>query len=322
MNNRIETFDILKGIGILLVIVGHTFMKEIGPFILAFHMPLFFIVAGYFYKHIPLVDQIRKDFRRLVVPYLFIVVSISIIACLRHFLRTHEVNLFLSTMYECGTPAWFLLALFGAKVLFNIICKFFIRHYFAIAFILSSIPCIIAYGIEIDPFLSIGSSFCGVFFYAVGYYVKNSKILCKLIDLLPYSSVLAFIFWLNTSIFGGVDMHYCVFDLWIIDFVGACSGVFLCYLISLFIDNRTEKAKRLLANIGYFSLVIYSFHAIEYVFPEWHQIVSFSDGTMLRPFVVLMFRMFFAFWAILLTNRIPILKYMFFPNICHQQKQK
>lgn len=51
---RVVTFDILKGIGILLVIVGHTFMKEIGPCIQAFHMPLFFIVAGFFYKHIPL----------------------------------------------------------------------------------------------------------------------------------------------------------------------------------------------------------------------------------------------------------------------------
>ena len=51
---RVVTFDILKGIGILLVIVGHTFMKEIGPCIQAVHMPLFFIVAGFFYKHIPL----------------------------------------------------------------------------------------------------------------------------------------------------------------------------------------------------------------------------------------------------------------------------
>ena len=49
MNERLAIFDILKGIGILLVIVGHTFMKEIGPYILAFHMPLFFIVAGYFF---------------------------------------------------------------------------------------------------------------------------------------------------------------------------------------------------------------------------------------------------------------------------------
>ena len=38
---RNATFDMLKGIGILLVIIGHTFMKEIGPYIQAFHMPFF-----------------------------------------------------------------------------------------------------------------------------------------------------------------------------------------------------------------------------------------------------------------------------------------
>ena len=48
---RDATFDMLKGIGILLVIIGHTFMKEIGPYIQAFHMPLFFMVAGYFFKY-------------------------------------------------------------------------------------------------------------------------------------------------------------------------------------------------------------------------------------------------------------------------------
>ena len=33
---RLTVFDILKGIGILLVIICHTFMKEIGPYITVF----------------------------------------------------------------------------------------------------------------------------------------------------------------------------------------------------------------------------------------------------------------------------------------------
>jgi fucose 4-O-acetylase-like acetyltransferase len=63
---RDATFDMLKGIGILLVIIGHTFMKEIGPYIQAFHMPLFFMVAGYFFKYKPVKDQVIRDFRRLI----------------------------------------------------------------------------------------------------------------------------------------------------------------------------------------------------------------------------------------------------------------
>ena len=285
-------------------------MKEIGSYILTFHMPLFFMVAGYFYKYIPLSEQIRKDFRRLIIPYLFIVISISTIASLRHFIHTHEVKFFFSTLYECGTPAWFLLALFGAKILFNIIYKYTVRHYLAVAFILSSIPCLLAYSMEIDPFLSIGSSFCGVFFYAVGFFVKENTVLCKLKA--PYSVVVAFVLWLNTCLFGGVDLHYCTFNLWVLDFLGACSGVYLCYLISSFIDKNTVKTKRILTKVGCYSFVIYSFHSIEYVFPEWHHIVFFADGTVLRPFVILIFRLLIAWLAVFIVLRISLIKNIFF----------
>ena len=48
---RDTTFDIMKGIGILLVLLGHVYeWKAIGHFVYSFHMPLFFIVAGYFSK--------------------------------------------------------------------------------------------------------------------------------------------------------------------------------------------------------------------------------------------------------------------------------
>lgn len=48
-SNRIVSFDILKGVGILLVILGHIeipYMLKI--VIYSFHMPLFFFVSGCF----------------------------------------------------------------------------------------------------------------------------------------------------------------------------------------------------------------------------------------------------------------------------------
>lgn len=46
---RIDSLDILKGIGIILVVVGHMIGNQlyIRPWIYAFHMPLFFMVSGY-----------------------------------------------------------------------------------------------------------------------------------------------------------------------------------------------------------------------------------------------------------------------------------
>jgi fucose 4-O-acetylase-like acetyltransferase len=313
-STRIATFDILKGIGILLVIIGHTFMKEIGPYIQAFHMPLFFIVAGYFFKYKPLRIQLVRDFRRLIVPYFFVVITTMLIAFAKDFKATGEINLHLGTLYECGTPAWFLLALYGTKQIFNLLFQFSKQYYLLYAFLLSSIPCLMAHYLEIDPMLAVGSSICGVFFYAVGHYVNVNQILIKSEPYKAFIVVIAISLWLNTSIFGAVDMHYCIFKLWVIDFLGACSGVYLCYALCNYIENSTVRAKNLITTIGYYSFVIYSFHAIEYVFPDWHQIASFSDGTALRPFVILAFRLLGTYFFIQITVNVTMIKELFFPK--------
>ena len=53
MKERDATFDIMKGIGILLVMTCHFYGWNhpwLAQVILSFHMPLFFFVAGYFSK--------------------------------------------------------------------------------------------------------------------------------------------------------------------------------------------------------------------------------------------------------------------------------
>jgi fucose 4-O-acetylase-like acetyltransferase len=48
---RNPTFDIMKGIGIVAMIVGHCILPySLSHYIYAWHMPLFFFVSGYFYK--------------------------------------------------------------------------------------------------------------------------------------------------------------------------------------------------------------------------------------------------------------------------------
>lgn len=64
-------YDIAKGIAIILVIVGHghCISHLTSSFIYSFHMPLFFIIAGVFYHERGIKESVRKDFRRLMVPY-------------------------------------------------------------------------------------------------------------------------------------------------------------------------------------------------------------------------------------------------------------
>lgn len=312
---RLTEFDILKGIGILLVIICHTFMKEIGPYITAFHMPLFFIVAGYFYKQNSFIVHLRKDFRRLVIPYLFICIATMLIASVQESRTNHAVSIVTDVLYGCGTPAWFLLGLFGARAIFNRVLCLCPNRYIIVSLVISSIPLAISLYNELPTTLSFFSSLCGVIFVAIGYYVKKHHVLELLDSHRTIAITLSVLLWLNTSIFGAVDLHYSIFKLWIIDYLGACGGTYLCYSVSKFIDLNTTKLKTILVWWGYFSFVVFSFHAVEYVFPNWHVLASFSDNSPIRPFVILSFRLSFAWLAVLVTMRVSILKSIFFPEV-------
>ena len=278
-------------------------------------MPLFFIVAGYFYKQNPFNVHLRKDFRRLVIPYLFICIATMFIASVQESRTNHAVSIVTDVLYGCGTPAWFLLALFGSRAIFNRVLCLCPNRYIIVSLVISSIPLAISLNDELPTTLSFFSSICGVIFVAIGFYVKHHHVL----ELLDSHRIIAFtlsvLFWLNTSIFGAVELHYSVFKLWIIDYLGACGGTYLCYSVSRFVDLNTTKLKTILVWWGYFSFVVFSFHAIEYVFPNWHVLASFSDNSPIRPFVILSFRLIFAWLAVSLTMRISILKSMFFPEV-------
>ena len=68
---RLHYIDLIKGIGIILVIAEHWIGSTYAGFsnwVCAFHMPLFFLIGGLFFKGNL---NIKKDARRLLVPYLF-----------------------------------------------------------------------------------------------------------------------------------------------------------------------------------------------------------------------------------------------------------
>lgn len=76
MSKRIEYLDIARGIGILLVVLGHNDFEAISLFIhqviYSFHIPLFFFLSGYFINaSISFFDFFKKRFNSLLKPYFF-----------------------------------------------------------------------------------------------------------------------------------------------------------------------------------------------------------------------------------------------------------
>ena len=80
MSKRIEYIDIARGIGILLVVMGHNDFAVVSPFlyklIYSFHMPLFFFLSGYFLNSATgFWPFVKKRFNALLKPFFFTVAS-------------------------------------------------------------------------------------------------------------------------------------------------------------------------------------------------------------------------------------------------------
>lgn len=132
--------DIIRGIGIILIVLAHT-KSPFNNFVYLFHLALFFILSGYFFKSDDMKDLkslkefIVKKFKRLYIPY--IIVNVIFILLNNIFLKnniysddTHYyflpidvlkqiINLILySNVTEMGGATWFLPLLFSITIVY------------------------------------------------------------------------------------------------------------------------------------------------------------------------------------------------------------
>lgn len=170
MKHRIYILDFYRGVGMLLVLLHHSGIP-FGEYILAFHMPLFFILAGYTMYKKGSKDQYRlrsyvsNRFKRLIIPYFCFEVVNFILYLVNIVVRGGDVSL-LSSLISittcinvegyagiCGR-LWFLPCMFvadiyvflGQKVISYLNCQkknqnFFMVLLMMLLFFLSMISC-------------------------------------------------------------------------------------------------------------------------------------------------------------------------------------
>ena len=68
--SRIEWIDIAKALGIFLVIAGHTGLPiYLKSWIYAFHMPMFFIISGLWFRDLCGIERMKKTIKSYLKPY-------------------------------------------------------------------------------------------------------------------------------------------------------------------------------------------------------------------------------------------------------------
>ena len=72
VKDRNKALDVLKGFGIILMVLGHMHFDDqyFGKYIFGFHMPLFFIASGFLYNNKRSIKQtVISKAKSLLVPY-------------------------------------------------------------------------------------------------------------------------------------------------------------------------------------------------------------------------------------------------------------
>lgn len=107
---RIPWIDIGKGIGIILVIAGHTFTEgQFYVWLNSFHMPLFFLLAGVLCD--PYNRNIKFDIHKKVINFVVPFILFLGVQFVFWILVDHNYHAF-----NMG-PIWFLLGLFGVEII-------------------------------------------------------------------------------------------------------------------------------------------------------------------------------------------------------------
>ncbi len=249
---RLQYMDLAKGIGVCLVILGH--MPSVVPlpirnWIYSFHMPLFFIISGYFAKQAEqkeaLADIIEKKFKKLILKgyLLFGLVFLSIEALLHGFTiqefgKEIEVLLLGNTTHVI----WFFLSLFTVEVLFACSTFFTKKLPFRLLICVLIVVFGFALGCEGWNYYRIGSSFYAYGFYFLGYLANKYKFF----EIAKRKRIILVVIAIFINIFGTVcllrlkpmvldinsNSHHDILANYMIALGGSYSILFFCKIIS------------------------------------------------------------------------------------------
>lgn len=125
-NKRIAYIDVFRGMGILYMVLGHIgFSETFTIYIQSFHMPMFFLVTGLFYKKQPAAEALRKRCRTLMLPYFLFACFFLAVVCAasRQILwnKVSAVFLYPTEFIPLSGAMWFIVALFISNVLYLLI---------------------------------------------------------------------------------------------------------------------------------------------------------------------------------------------------------
>lgn len=257
---RDKSIDIAKGIGIILVVYGHL-PCLIREEIFLFHMPLFFLLSGYFFPlKYTMKDFLLRKSKALLIPFLLFYILAFIYEFLLSnlTLRTfiHENSYFTDNI---NGPLWFLLSLFEIFVIFSIVEKYIYSR--VLKLVIACVITFIGYLCAMNKvsFFFFPQACLGYIFFYLGYQIKQYNILQnrKVYLYVIIGAILSYGLGIILKVYP--DIYYLKIDpTYILFFLPALGGSLLVIYFSRYLRSKPHTSW--LAYLGRNSLLIMCVH--------------------------------------------------------------
>lgn len=276
MKTRNNSIDIVRAIGIILMILGHCALLPYRPYrhvIYSFHMPLFFIISGYLYKCKDIKDSLRKDLSSLMLPYLYTCLAIVGICLVKslfkedywdrtiYYIQASFIGsgskhhcMYLAEVPNIGA-IWFLPALYICKNVYNSMQSLDLRKRFLASCLIFIVAALLGRYVIFIPF-SVLSALTAIIFFAIGDVLKHVN------GIKPIYWVIGIGCWAISLIYSRITLVRPIIDYYFIDVIGATTASLLVYLLSQKIEKIRVLSKCMIW-IGQNSLYILCFHLID-----------------------------------------------------------
>ncbi len=253
---RDTSFDILRGLGIILMVMGHVgFGDYFNHYIYAFHMPLFFFVSGYFYrknKYDNYFKYLLHDLKTLIVPYVvfFLICQPLHYIWTGHFDIKYAILSFFTSNHnriDVAGGYWFLLCLFTAKQIFYFLQKIkFEWVKIAILLVFACVAPLFNNQIQFILPLCLDSALVCLPIMYLGYKLKEgkeTKFVKKILSLPWYFALIGLVInglliFLNASVNVRAN-HYGIIPLF---WLNVITAIYLWFIVCRAIANSKCKA--------------------------------------------------------------------------------
>ena len=251
-------------------------------------MPFFFVVSGLLFKVIPIRETIKKGWIQLMRPYFLmcliscvIMISIDLLNAEFSFKQCASLGIGLLSGNDSlhshenwSSSLWFCYALFILKIVLS-----FLQTIRNKAFIwggiclLATLTLVVLFKGNLFPF-RIDSSLVGLFFFGIGFFMKESiKSLLQAKSLIRFSFLFFSLFCLivcscfnlDFKIRQGLSINVCYFgERPFLFLISGLSGSVAVLIIASFISFQSQKAKNIVMQISNGTIIILGFHWVIY----------------------------------------------------------